>query len=160
MTGKKREVPLTAAAREKRDRLILGLFLAGYSKHDIATHPQVSLTWQRVNDIINAELERTTKDQVLLNEQAMTIYLARLEMLVQEAFSHVQAGELKAIEPARRLLAEQAKLFGIVDDARAGATPPMSDNELIDQEEDDSMDELTRYRMDKGSKPPKAAGES
>jgi hypothetical protein len=138
----RRTSTVTAAAREKRDTLILDLFLAGHTQRAIAANPQVKLTAARVNGIVKTELERATKDHILRNENAMIIWHARMETLVREAMSHVTAGELKAIEPARRLMAEQAKIYGLVDEDIRSPVPPMGDTEL----DDEPADELARYR--------------
>lgn len=159
--GRRKTPALTAAARERRDRLILDLFLTGKSPQQISEHPEVKLTRQRVNGIINAELDSATKDQVLLNEKAMTIHVARMERLVQRAFEHVDAGELRAIEVARRLLDQQGKLFELAD--RQMPAGPMNDNEMSADgtvlEDTDGLDELSRYRAQREQQQPKAQAE-
>lgn len=147
MTVRKRAKPLTAAARAQRDELILDLFLAGHTQQQIAEDPRVKLGQPRVNQIINAELDRATRDHILRNENAMTIYMARMERLVRAAFTHVDDGELKAIEVARRLMGDQAKVYELVDlsptAGGAGPVPPMGDTELDDEP---LTDELSKYR--------------
>lgn len=146
MTVRKRAKPLTAAARAQRDELILDLFLAGHTQQQIAEDSRVKLGQPRVNQIINAELDRATHDHILRNENAMTIYMARMERLVRAAFTHVDDGELKAIEVARRLMGDQAKVYELVDlptSGGAGPIPPMGDTELDDEA---LTDELSQYR--------------
>jgi hypothetical protein len=143
MARKPRRIPTTAAQREARNQVILNLFLAGYPQRAIAARPQVKLAERTVNGIIRRELDRATKDHVLRNENAMIIYLARLEQLVRAAFEHVNDGDLKAIEVTRRLLREQADVYGLADADARSPLPPMGDNEL-DQAE--PADELARYR--------------
>jgi predicted XRE-type DNA-binding protein len=139
VAGKK---ALTPAQREGRDRLILDMFLAGKSQQEISIHPQVKLTQARVSQIINAELEQATKNQIVRNENAMTIFMARMERLVSAAMDHVDEGELKAIEVARRLMMDQAKIFELAD-AGSGPVPPLSDEEL----DEDPIDDLAKYRQ-------------
>ena len=144
MTAKPRgRAPRSAAERELRDTLILDLFLAGNTQRAIAANPQVKLTAARVNQVIKVELDRATKDHILRNENAMLIYQARMEMLVRNALEHVSAGDLKAIEVARRLMADQAKLDGLTDGELRNPVPPMSDSELDGVE---PADDLARYR--------------
>ena len=149
MTVRKRAKPLTAAARAQRDQLIIDLFLAGHTQQQIADDDRVKLGQPRVNQIINAELERATRDHILRNENAMTIYMARMERLVRAAFDHVDEGELKAIEVARRLMGDQAKIYELIDDlslTRGGGgdqVPPIGDTEL---DEEPLTDELSKYR--------------
>lgn len=138
---------LTPAQREKRDTLILDLYLAGYPQRDIAANRQVKLSHYRVGEIIRAELARATKDHILRNANAMIIYLARSESLIRKALEHVNNGDLKAIEVSRRLLREQADVHGLFDVIHA-PIPPMSDNELADTDADpQALDELARYRQ-------------
>jgi hypothetical protein len=146
---------LSGPARERRDKLILTLFLAGVPKYRIAQHPQVKLSWQQVNNIVNTELEQAQLDHVVYHENAMTIYLARLESLYNAAWEHVQDGDPKSIEVCRRLLDQQQKLFGLAADERGTSSlPPISDAEL--DSDGEPMDELARYRAQRGL--PKAQG--
>ena len=153
--AKRKPRVLTPQAREIRDVLILDLFLAGHTQRAIAANKQVQLTVGRVNAIVKAELDRATRDHILRNENAMTIYLARMEFLVREAMSHVSGGELRAIEVTRRLMADQAKIFDLADEISAGPVPPMSDNELEADEE--PADELARYRAQRQVPPAQEA---
>jgi len=140
MTGR----ALTRKERQQRDALILDLFVAGHSQKTIGANAQVNLTDARVNQIIKAELERCAADHILRNANAMTIYMARMEHLVKKAMSHVDNNDLKAIEVARPLMTDQAKIYDMVDERlSAGPTPPMSDAELDDG---DVLDELSAYR--------------
>jgi hypothetical protein len=147
MAAKRKPKPpprLTPAQREKRDNLILDLFLAGHSQRDIAANAQVKLSHYHVGRIIRTELERATKDHILRNENAMIILLARMESLVRKALEHVETGDLKAIEVARRLLREQIDVYGLADVVRA-PIPPMNDNDI--EVDGPQLDELARYRQ-------------
>jgi hypothetical protein len=66
-------------------------------------------------------------------------YAGRLEELLGAVWPAAMGGDPKVVEVARRVLAQQAKLFGF--DADIGAVPPIGDTELG---EDD--DELAAYR--------------
>jgi hypothetical protein len=62
----------------------------------------------------------------------------------------VEQGDLKAIEVARRLLEQQAKLYGLQGSATRvsisthNPNPPLSDQQL--EEPDEPEDELAAYR--------------
>ena len=131
-----------------RDDAIVRLYLAGYSQAEIGK--KVGLSTPRVCRIIQDQLDSISKDQLFASENRMTIFLARQEQLLRAAFEHVHAGELRAIEVARRLLAQQADIDGIGDDLIAGLIePPMSDQELTPSDPDD---ELAKFRQQrKGS---------
>jgi hypothetical protein len=151
MTATKR-APRSAADRRKRNTLIVDLFLTGLDQRKIGAHPEVRLSASRVNDIIKAELKRIQSEHVLRNVNAMTIWLARHEMLIRAALVKVAEGELKAIEPARRLQVDVARMFGLLDDdaiSGVASVPPISDNELADTDSDDDatkVSDLERYR--------------
>lgn len=130
-----------------RDDVIIRLYLAGLSQDEIGK--KVGLSRNRISVILKEQLDTISKDQLFASENRMTIFLARQEQLLRAAFEHVAQGELRAIEVARRLLAQQADIDGIGDDLIAGlAPPPMSDNELTPPDTDD---ELAKFRSRKGS---------
>jgi hypothetical protein len=81
-------------------------------------------------------------DLELRSREALTVYIARLEQLLKACWPAALKGDLRAIEAARKVLAQQAKLFGLED--HVGAVPPMA--EELDDEEDDFADELAAYR--------------
>jgi hypothetical protein len=144
ITKRGRKPGMTAVMRRERDRLIIDLFLAGHDQQLIAR--RVGLTGDRVQKIVKAELDRATTDHILLNENAMVIWTARMEILVREAFGHVTENkDLKAIEVCRRLMADQAKIYDLTEgEIRMAPIPPISDAEL---DEGEPMDELAAYRQ-------------
>jgi hypothetical protein len=160
MAGKRRRVDgnldrrsarLTAEQRQERNAFIFQAFLAGRTERWIAAHPKVMLTSPWVHDIIKAELLGAAKRQELLADQAKTIYVERLEMLISRAWSKVMDGDLKAIEVGRRLLEQQARFYDLTEERGIMVTPPMSDAEMADMDENSPgyqmLDELTKYRL-------------
>lgn len=65
------------------------------------------------------------------------MYPKRLEALLVAVWPAAMAGDTRAVECARRVLAQQGKYLGI--DAEVGPTPPISDNALV-------TDELAAFR--------------
>jgi hypothetical protein len=128
----------------------MALFIAGNNEVEIAR--AVDLTAQRVHQIIKAELKNAARHRELLTDQALAIYVTRLETLIKAVWPVVvqrenEAARLKGIEVARRLLEQQARLYDLEED-RMPALPPMSEQDLgMDDESVDPRDELTRYRQ-------------
>ncbi len=69
------------------------------------------------------------------------MYIAHLEMLLKACWPKALAGDLKAIEVARRVLAAQARLFHLEE---CVGQRPLCEEELVDDE--DFGDELVRFR--------------
>lgn len=139
-----------------RDHKIMALFIAGHSERDIGR--VVSLTGQRVHQIIKAELKNAARHHQLLNDQALAIYITRLETLIKAVWPGVAKQDLKAVEVARRLLEQQARLYDLEEDRMPGL-PPMAENDLADDESGaDPRDELLKYRMRHRRKPDDATG--
>jgi hypothetical protein len=121
----------------------MALFVAGNSDNEIGR--LVNLTGMRVNQIIKQELKNAARHHELLTDQALAIYVTRLETLLKAVWPKVAQQDLKAIEVARRLLEQQARLYDLEED-KMPALPPMSDQDLSD-DENDPRDELSKYRM-------------
>lgn len=143
---KKRGPKLTPEQRELRNAQILQLFIAGKSEMEIAK--AVDTDRSLVNRMLKDALKETAQHRELLNNQALSVYVTRLETLIEAAWEKVEEGDLKAIEVARRLLEQQAKLYGLAGSGgptRTGSVPPLSDQQLEDPEEPE--DELAAYRQ-------------
>lgn len=132
---------MSAAQRAERNRNIMALFIAGLSERDIGRRN--NLTGARVHQIIKDELKKEASHQQLLTDQALSIYTARLDFLLTACWTKVRQGDLKAIETARRLLEQQARLYDI-EEERAPALPPM--DERGSDEEGGMLSSLDEYR--------------
>lgn len=149
MADKKRGPKLTEDQRELRNAQILQMFIAGKSEMEIAK--AVDTDRSLVNRLLKDALKETAQHRELLSNQALSVYVTRLETLIEAAWAKVEEGDLKAIEVARRLLEQQAKLYGLAGSAaptRATNTnpnPPLSDQQLEDPDEPE--DELAAYRQ-------------
>src|SRR6185312_8744288 len=154
----RRSARLTAEQRRERNEFILTAFLAGRTERWIANNSKVKLTSPWVHEIIKAELTGAAKRQELLTDQAKTIYIERLEMLISRVMPRVMdsdpehsATQLKAIEVGRRLLEQQARFYDFAEERGIIITPPMSDAELSEMDEDSpgfaELDDLTKYRL-------------
>lgn len=134
----------TKEEREQRNYLIFARFLAGHSEREIGR--SVGITGARVHQIIKEELKNSARHQQLLTTEALAVYTARIETLIKAVWPKVLQQDLKAVEVARRLMEQQARLYDFQEERPV--LPPMAEQELTD--EDDSptqIDELTRFRM-------------
>jgi len=127
------------------------MFLSGATEREIAKSRSVNLSASRVHRIIIEQLEIAGKRFGLISEKALVVYSERLEMLLKAIWPAAIADkDPKAIEVARRLLDQQAKLYNISDENTAMPMPPMGDNELS-QDVADLQEFRQRHR-----KPPQA----
>lgn len=133
-------VKLTHAEMTTRNDKIYMMFVAGASEYAIAR--SVGVTRLRVNQILKAALERSARHHRLLEDQALGVYISRLEVLLRSCWPAAMTGDLKAIDTARKVLHTQARLFGL--DGRRDPAPPLGEEEFDD--DDEFVDQLQAYR--------------
>lgn len=131
--------PLNRVEREKRDASILNMFIAGVPCRDIGVHPAVGLTVQMVRRIVDRQMVGVAAQGAVLSEKALPVFVARHEALLRAVWASAMAGDAKAVEVARRLLAQEGKVLGFASEEVA---PPVPDRDLLD----DDADELAAYR--------------
>jgi hypothetical protein len=117
---------VSAEERAKRDSLVARLLLAGHSYREIGRNPRVRLSVRGVQLAVKRAL-KVDSDFKLLSEYAREVNILRCESLLRIAFPRALAGDLRAWEACRRLLAQEAKLFGLYDG------PPEDDGEVEPQ---------------------------
>jgi hypothetical protein len=132
----------TKAERELRNTRIFALFLGGNSEKEIGRY--VNLTGPRVHQIIRQELEAASRHRQLLTDEALAIYVGRLETLIKACWPKVAAGDLKAIETGRKLVEQMGRLYNVAGE-RLPSIPPGIEQELLG--EDSTLDELTKFRL-------------
>jgi len=146
---------MSAEDRHRRNTRIMALFVAGNTESEIGR--VVNLTGARVHQILKAELKNAARHRQLLTDQALAIYVTRLETLIRAAWPGVVQQDPKFIEIARRLLEQQARLYDLEEDRMPGL-PPMAENELSDDDGLDPRDELAQYRRRHRTRPGEATG--
>ncbi len=132
-------VKLTRAEMDRRDARVLSMAIAGCSQREIAR--AVGLTQVRVEQILNRELGRAAARHEWLADHALSIHIARLESLLKACWVKALAGDLKAVDTARKVLESMARVYGIGQ----GAAVPPADLEF-DMDDPHDVDELSRYR--------------
>jgi hypothetical protein len=142
---------LSKLERERRDGIILTMFLSGATEREIAKSRSVNLSPSRVHHIIVEQLEIAGERFGLISEKALIVYSERLEMLLKAIWpAAIGEKDPKSIEVARRLLDQQSRLYQITDERTSMPIAPMGDNELS-QDVADLKEFRERHR-----KPPQA----
>lgn len=139
--------PGTQEQRDRRNTLVMQFFFAGWSEREIARHHSVQLTPGHVHWVINKELKKLAGRHQLLSDKAMPMYIERLESLFKVAYSKALQGDLKAVEVARRIAEQQARLWNLEEDGRMQAPPPA----VNDQELEEPENELAAFRAKRRS---------
>lgn len=134
---------LTREEMDQRNFKIMALFMAGNSEREIGR--TVGVTGQRVNQIIKAEMKNAARHHRLLTDEALGVYVTRLETLLKATWVKAMKQDLKAIDTARRLMEQQARLYDLEGDRLPGL-PALSD-QMLGDDSPVQVDELTKYRM-------------
>lgn len=95
----------------KNDRLIAQLAIAGWNENEIAAH--VNATPEHVVGVLTAWTNNLATRYDTHNTRATHVYAERLEVLVKASWPKAVKGDIRAVETARRLLEQQARLYGI-----------------------------------------------
>lgn len=131
------------AEREERDEQILRLFVAGATYRQIAAAVGVSLT--SVDRIVKKELAASAQRRTILTDEALSMYQERLERLFQAHWGSALKGEHRSAEICRRLLDQQARLYGLYLDQNS-LPSPTSTTTVGDADHDEREDELATLR--------------
>ena len=132
---------MTTEEREKRNTLVMQMFLAGWTEREIGKNPRVELTGAAVHNVIKTELQKSAQRHQLLSDKALQVYVERLEIMLKSAWPQAVQGELKAIETVRRILEQQGRLYDLEEMGKLPTVPPVND-----KESDEHQDELSKHR--------------
>jgi len=137
-----------AAERADRDKRVLELFIGGSNYREIAA--VVGLTIARVEVIVKRELADAAKRRLMLTDEALAIHQERTERLFKSQFVKALEGDARAAEICERMLARNARLFGLAEEINPAplpaptqtVTPPAADGDG----DGEPKDELARLR--------------
>lgn len=141
--------------RAKRDAKVLQLHIAGATYRQIAEACEISVAM--ADKIVRRELAKAAARRDLLGEQALAMFLERSEALFKANYPRAMKGDYKAAVICDRVLARQARLFGVVDGlgmggGLGGTTPPDEPPDTTgDDDPEDDGDELTKWRNRRGA---------
>lgn len=141
---------MNAAERAERDADVLRLFVSGVSYRRIAAAVGVSLT--SVDRIVKKELSKSGQRRALLNDEALAIHQERQERLFEAHWGPALKGDHRSAEICRRMLAQQARLYGLDADVLPSLPAPTSTTGVGDEDEEpaDELDRLRRARRTSG----------
>lgn len=141
---------VSTAERERRDALILQLFLAGQSFRSIGRHERVQLSCRGVELAVKRQLAASAQRRAVLTDEAVAVHIERLESLFGVAYGDALRGNMRASEQCRRLLDSIGRLHGLVSGAERPPAEPPGDDDSDDG--DDGEDELQRWRREREAK--------
>lgn len=137
---------MKAAERAERDQKILQLFLAGATYRQIGAAVGLRST-QSVHHVVQRELSSAARRRALLTDEALAVYQERVEALFRAHWGPALRGDHRSAEICRRLLGQQARLYGL-DDLVDGSlpNPTVGTSGIADDDDKDLPDELSRLR--------------
>ncbi|VBA47922.1 hypothetical protein [Mycobacterium attenuatum] len=133
---------LDAAARQARDELALRLFLGGLPYREIGKH--VDLSVGGVHKVVSRMLQRHAPRRELLLDEAVAIYLERLESLWAATYPRAVKGDVRAVEACRRLLDQLGRAQGLY--GSAASAPLVRDDVPLPEDDGEPDDELEAWR--------------
>lgn len=139
---------MKAADRQERDAEILRLFVAGATYRQIAAVTGVGLT--SVDRIVKRELANSAQRRAMLTDEALALYQERQERLFQAHWPKALKGDYRSAEICRRMLDQQARLYGLYSDNSLTAPTPTSPLGGDDDGEE-QQDDLARLRAARSS---------
>ena len=116
--------PAKASAVARREKA-LELRASGQSIRAIADKLGVSKT--QVQRDIEKELQAAAEERKKIAGLIIDLELTKLDELEQEAWKHIAAGELSAIDRVLRAMERRAKLLGLDKTGEAGDTGSLDD---------------------------------
>lgn len=148
---------MKAAEREERNARALALFVGG------ATYRQIALTiglrsTSAAHTIVQNALSESAQRRALLSDEALSIHQERQERLLlahwtrglggTDAQGNVREPDHRSAEICRRILAQQARLYGLDADPTPlpGPTKPLTGNADDDEEQMNDLDRIRARR--------------
>ena len=137
---------MKAAERAERDQKILQLFLAGATYRAIGAAVGLRST-HSVHHVVQRELSSAARRRAMLTDEALAVYQERVEALFRAHWGPALRGDHRSAEICRRLLGQQARLYGL-DDLVDGSlpNPTVGTSGIADDDDKDLPDELSRLR--------------
>ncbi len=132
-----------AGDRARRDARVVRLFLAGLSYRDIGAVVGLRSP-QSVGNIVQRELTDSAARRGLLSDEAFALWQERSERLFFAHWGRALDGNHRSAELCRKLLGQQAQVYGLAQVVALAAGGPTGAVEVEPLEPD--MDELARLR--------------
>ncbi|MFD7247787.1 hypothetical protein ACFV6Y_38300 [Streptomyces massasporeus] len=134
------------AERAKRDAQVLQLWLAGHSYRAIGDSLGMSHT--NVDKVVRREMAKAEKRRDALADEALGVFIERSEALFAAHFKHALKGDYRSSVICDRVMARQARLYGLMGDGGSGAgrrpIEPDEPDGPLDEGEADSDEVVTK----------------
>lgn len=140
---------MKAAERDERNARALALFVGGATYKQIAATIGLRST-SAAHKIVQDALAASAQRRALLSDEALAIHQERQERLLLAHWSRALGGQdvepdHRSAEIVRRILAQQAKLYGL--DADPAPLPaPTAKLGPADPDDEEELDDLARLR--------------
>lgn len=121
---------MKAAERERRDAQVVGLFLGGASYRSIAGAVGLRSP-QSVGNIVQRVLGCSSKRRELLTDEAFAVWQERSERLLRAHWGRALDGNHRSAELCRKLLGQQAQVYGLAQEVALAAGTPTGVMEVI-----------------------------
>lgn len=143
---------MKAAEREERNARALALFVGG------ATYRQIALTiglrsTSAAHTLVQKALAESAQRRLLLSDEALSIHQERQERLLLAHWNRALGGpdrepDHRSAEICRRILAQQARLYGLDADPTPlpAPTQPLPGNGDDDEEQMNDLDRIRARR--------------
>lgn len=144
MAGDRR---LSRAEREQRDERVLQLFLAGLTYREIGAATGFRST-SGVHRVVQRELTAGAARREVLSDEPFVLWQERTETLLAahwDRATRADGPDHRSAELCRKLLGQQARVYGLGADVPLPAPTPK-----LHGGDDDQDDELSRLRARRG----------
>lgn len=133
----------TRLERARRDARVMALFIGGATYRDIGERLGMSHT--NVDKVVRREMAKAAKRRDALADQALGVFIERTEALFKAHYPNALRGDYKSSVICDRVLARQARLYGIngLDLGGSGAEAPEPDDDGPLTDDDESASEVT-----------------
>jgi hypothetical protein len=137
---------LSRAERERRDEKVLRLFLTGLTYREIGAAVGLRSV-SGVHRVVQRELAAGARRRGVLTEDAFDVWQERTEALFQVHWERALDGDYRSAELCRKLLAQQARVYGLGADGGSSLPAP---TQTVGPGEDEPQDELSKLRAARG----------
>lgn len=124
---------------------MLQLWLAGHSYRAIAE--SLGMSHVNVDKVVRREMAKAAKRRDALADEALGVFIERSEALFSAHFKHALKGDYRSSVICDRVMARQARLYGLMDGGSGAGRPPGEPDEPdgpLDSDEADSDEVVTK----------------
>lgn len=142
---------MKAAERAEREQRALAMFVGGATYLQIAKQLELR-TASAAHKIVQKALAQSAQRRALLSDEALAIHQERQERLLLAHWGRATSPDSngnvdhRSAEICRRILAQQARLYGLDDDGNSALPAPTPTAPPPGEGDEEPEDELSRLR--------------